>query len=172
MAFHIARAASGLVMLLCLNQQVHALENCMWDADSIACDARNNQSRLGKYFCFSKYMVGIQYPTKDGETDPTQPPFTGKISAPNEKFFLEIIRNPDFATCQAEVNRKMSYCQNVLPFRLKTESEVVLHTGKSDNTFTFSSLDGFFTLYGTMNFVSFTTSTNSYASQGQCEKIN
>lgn len=139
-------------------------------AEYRACKARENDARIGKYFCYVSQTAGIQFQTNKDE-NPN--PYVGKIRLITDKFFIEIKRNPNSFLCAGSAVTK-SDCAEMdgEDYLFESKSDNAIDAGTSYGTYAFNSAAGSFKLYGNLKFVSFTTGTSSYVSIGACERIN
>jgi hypothetical protein len=161
------------------------------------CIQREQQSRVGKYFCFVENSAGIQY-NDDGS------PFVGRIKPSNEKFFVEIReyglgRDYRRKVCEESAFGVLRGSKSVKGEKLQGDfSERYGNSCLANYAWKFS-VDGFFCALSkdtyrcsatfTSNLGVFSMSSknefdwfketrqsehglNLYVSQGKCEKIN
>ena len=148
-------------------------------AEYEACDQRAMDARIGKYFCYIKHSVGIQYPLREGKLDTTQQPFAGRIRRASDKFIAVLSKKDNF--CEDPAQRSKEDCVEFFwkhrgsDYPIKYELEITgdeSFFGISDDAHNFRSpLVGTFYLYGNNEFVSFQSGGNNYLTTGKCEKI-
>lgn len=139
-----------------------------------ACRLEKERARLGTYFCYIEQMVGIQYNTKDNDIDFDTQPFTGRIRPQSDKFFVELRLNESAEFCRQSIAKgDAKYCDHLgaAPYISKTESNDIMHSGKSFDSYQYTSVAGTFWLFGNKRFRSFKSVGNSYIAEGKCEKI-
>lgn len=136
------------------------------------CRHRENDKRLGKYFCYIKSMVGIQYPLKGQDPDLTAEPSVGKIRPSNERFFLTITKNDKPIVCSGPDKTNFLCLKDDNDYSFKADSYSVLRGGHSSDTTFFHEIFGYFFLFHNLEFTSSYNMGSAYLSKGKCEKIN
>ncbi|MBM1169874.1 hypothetical protein [Microvirga arabica] len=131
-------------------------DQALWDRYE-QCVRKQQEARIGKYFCFYENAVGIQHPVVNGTPDLTQRPYVGKINPSEEKFFIEIQAAPPHLWKK---------------FRMAMKAEIRPRVSYSEDTIRFNSQYAAFVLFDDLRFTAFESGKNHSLAQGRCERIN
>ncbi|MHB2207558.1 hypothetical protein [Methylobacterium sp. CM6257] len=133
---------------------------------------KDEESRLGKYFCYISNAAGIQYYEKDDKTDETRPPFVGRIRPAQDKFFFEISKTYSFFACDPNSPLKVD-CKGMTyrKYKFESNSSFIPKYSESDDTYLFSGARTMFNLFGDNSFSAATLFEDKYVMEGKCEKI-
>ena len=139
------------------------------------CIKKQQRDRIGKWFCYTTEMAGIQK-QKDGTI------FSGRIKPDVDRFVVTITElNTDAMKrliCEehefglAEEGNDLHLNSCLANFRIEFSPRVAV-LGFSKDTYSFRGAFSTFTLFGTKEFVLFLDESPSfYVERGKCEKIN
>jgi hypothetical protein len=158
-----------------MTAQASAAENCRQYTQRSqldACERRNSDARIGKYFCFVSNTAGIQYNETNGVV--SEQPLVGRFNPAPPKFFVTIERNP-FSCQNGSTDNQDGACSFEPRYLLKSDGKGVLGTLQSRDARAFIEDFGHsvFRLTDNNAFVKFETFSDNqgFVSDGKCERI-